>query len=92
MPVMVWGMIVPGKRCGADDWLIAGSITVGVMEFLTTDWIPSSDGSGAGDLEVQPDALHQSGFLYIFFVHVDRLWPQLKPLALILTVPRPGNT
>ena len=35
--MMVWGMIVPGKRCGAGDWLIASSVTVGVIEFLTTD-------------------------------------------------------
>ena len=40
MPVMVWGMIVPGKRCGADGWLFAGSITVDFTEFWTTYWIP----------------------------------------------------
>ena len=40
MPVMVWGLMVPGEHCGADGWLFAGSITVDFMEFWTTYWIP----------------------------------------------------
>ena len=47
MPVMVWGMIVSGKRYGATDWLIAGAITGGVTEFLMTGPISSSDDSSS---------------------------------------------
>merc|ERR1719442_308248 len=43
MPVMVWGMIVSGKRYGATDWLIAAAVTGGVTEFLMTGPISSSD-------------------------------------------------
>merc|ERR1719282_2113622 len=42
MPVMVWGMIVSGKRYGATDWLIAAAVTGGVTEFLMTGPISSS--------------------------------------------------
>merc|ERR1719181_2572791 len=43
MPVMVWGMIVSGKRYGATDWLIALAVTGGVTEFLMTGPISSTD-------------------------------------------------
>jgi len=45
MPVMVWGMIVAGKRYGMVDWMIALAVTGGVTEFLMTGPI-SSHGSG----------------------------------------------
>merc|ERR1719242_2161648 len=41
MPVMVWGMIVSGKRYGVSDWLIAAAVTGGVTEFLMTGPISS---------------------------------------------------
>jgi len=47
MPVMVWGMIVSGKRYGATDWLIAGAVTGGVTEFLMTGPISSNDDSSS---------------------------------------------
>merc|ERR1719445_2094052 len=43
MPVMVWGMIVSGKRYGATDWLMAAAVTGGVTEFLMTGPISSTD-------------------------------------------------
>merc|ERR1740117_2149258 len=46
MPVMVWGMIVSGKRYSFGDWMIAAAITGGVTEFLMTG--PISSGSSAG--------------------------------------------
>jgi len=47
MPVMVWGMIVSGKRYGVTDWLIAGAVTGGVTEFLMTGPISSNDDSSS---------------------------------------------
>ena len=43
--MMVWGMIVPGKGCGATAWLIAGSVTGMVSEFLMSGLSSSSDDS-----------------------------------------------
>jgi len=45
MPVMVWGMIVSGKRYSPEDWTIAIMVTGGVTEFLMTGPI-SSHGDG----------------------------------------------
>jgi adenosine 3'-phospho 5'-phosphosulfate transporter B2 len=36
MPVMVWGIIISGKRHSLVDWLVAGCVTFGVTEFLMT--------------------------------------------------------
>jgi len=47
MPVMMWGMIVSGKRYSATDWLIAGAVTGGVTEFLMTGPISSNDDSSS---------------------------------------------
>merc|ERR1719245_1815336 len=46
MPVMVWGMIVSGKRYGATDWLIAAAVTGGVTEFLLTGSIAAKHQHG----------------------------------------------
>jgi len=46
MPVMIWGMIVSGKRFTLTDWLIAFSVTGGVVEFLMTGPITSSSDTG----------------------------------------------
>jgi len=36
MPVMIWGIAISGKRHTPIDWVIAGCVTFGVMEFLMT--------------------------------------------------------
>jgi len=41
MPVMLWGMAISGKRFTVTDWLIAFSVTGGVVEFLMTGPISS---------------------------------------------------
>merc|ERR1719486_1509470 len=41
MPVMVWGMIVSGKRYNLTDWMVALMVTGGVTEFLMTGPIAS---------------------------------------------------
>merc|ERR1719281_1867624 len=41
MPVMVWGIIVSGKRYSLSDWLVAAAVTGGVTEFLMTGPISS---------------------------------------------------
>merc|ERR1712187_855134 len=46
MPVMLWGMVVSGKRYGLVDWCIALAVTGGVTEFLMTGPISSSHGDG----------------------------------------------
>jgi len=46
MPVMLWGMAVSGKRFGVTDWLIAFSVTGGVIEFLMTGPISSQSDAG----------------------------------------------
>merc|ERR1740138_27134 len=47
MPVMVWGIIVSGKRYSLLDWMIAGAVTGGVTEFLMTGPISSHGSSGS---------------------------------------------
>jgi adenosine 3'-phospho 5'-phosphosulfate transporter B2 len=47
MPVMVWGMLVSGKRFGLSDWLIAFAVTGGVVEFLMTGPISSHSDQGS---------------------------------------------
>merc|ERR1712087_1023815 len=34
MPVMIWGILISGKRYKATDWAIAGGVTWGVTQFL----------------------------------------------------------
>merc|ERR1719210_303817 len=46
MPVMVWGMVVSGKRFGVTDWMIAFAVTGGVVEFLMTGPISSHSDQG----------------------------------------------
>jgi adenosine 3'-phospho 5'-phosphosulfate transporter B2 len=46
MPVMVWGIIVSGKRYSLSDWLIAAAVTGGVTEFLMTGPISSHSSAG----------------------------------------------
>eukprot|EP00931_Biecheleriopsis_adriatica_P107687 TRINITY_DN8200_c0_g1_i1.p1 TRINITY_DN8200_c0_g1~~TRINITY_DN8200_c0_g1_i1.p1 ORF type:complete len:371 (-),score=63.09 TRINITY_DN8200_c0_g1_i1:36-1049(-) len=36
MPVMVWGMIVAGKKYGLQEWCIAAGVTLGITMFLVT--------------------------------------------------------
>jgi len=47
MPVMVWGMIVSSKSYSTTDWLVAFCVTGGVVEFLMTGPISSSDSEGS---------------------------------------------
>merc|ERR1719450_736157 len=46
MPVMIWGMVVSGKRFGLTDWMIAFAVTGGVVEFLMTGPISSHSDQG----------------------------------------------
>jgi adenosine 3'-phospho 5'-phosphosulfate transporter B2 len=41
MPVMLWGMVVSGKRYNLTDWMVALMVTGGVTEFLMTGPIAS---------------------------------------------------
>jgi adenosine 3'-phospho 5'-phosphosulfate transporter B2 len=41
MPVMVWSIVISGKKYEAKDWLIAGGVTWGVTQFLLTGEIKS---------------------------------------------------
>merc|ERR1719324_1495551 len=47
MPVMLWGMAMSGKRFSVTDWMIAFSVTGGVVEFLMTGPISSSSDQGS---------------------------------------------
>jgi adenosine 3'-phospho 5'-phosphosulfate transporter B2 len=46
MPVMVWGMIISGKRYGLKDWGVAAGVTGGVTMFLMTGEIESKTSHG----------------------------------------------
>merc|ERR1719491_589139 len=46
MPVMVWGMVINGKRYKLQDWLGAAAVTAGVAEFLATG--PTASASSGG--------------------------------------------
>jgi len=46
MPVMVWGMIISGKRYGLSDWGVAAAVTGGVTEFLLTGTIAAKHQHG----------------------------------------------
>lgn len=41
MPVMLWSIVISGKKYEAKDWLIAGGVTWGVTQFLMTGSIKS---------------------------------------------------
>merc|ERR1719487_1130986 len=47
MPVMIWGILVSGKRYSLLDWMIAGAVTGGVTEFLLTGPISSHSSAGS---------------------------------------------
>jgi len=51
MPVMIWGIIISGKKYGVIDWLIAAMVTFGVTEFLLTGPITHDDGPEASSLK-----------------------------------------
>merc|ERR1740138_909003 len=46
MPVMIWGIVVSGKRFSMTDWMIAFAVTGGVVEFLMTGPIASASDQG----------------------------------------------
>jgi len=41
MPVMLWSIVISGKKYKAQDWLIAAGVTLGVTQFLMTGSIAS---------------------------------------------------
>jgi len=47
MPVMVWSIIISGKKYGIKDWLIAAGVTWGVTQFLLTGSIKSKHGDAS---------------------------------------------
>eukprot|EP00403_Amphidinium_massartii_P030318 CAMPEP_0178406512 /NCGR_PEP_ID=MMETSP0689_2-20121128/18949_1 /TAXON_ID=160604 /ORGANISM="Amphidinium massartii, Strain CS-259" /LENGTH=346 /DNA_ID=CAMNT_0020027553 /DNA_START=135 /DNA_END=1175 /DNA_ORIENTATION=+ len=68
MPVMLWGMLVSGKRYSVNDWLIAAAVTGGVTEFLMTGPIQStgSDGTSTKGLALLVVFLALDGFTSTF--------------------------
>jgi len=46
MPVMVWGMLISGKRYDKRDWMIATAVMYGIIQFLLTGNIKSPLGIG----------------------------------------------
>lgn len=42
MPVMMWGMVISGKRFPVTDWVVATAVTLGVTEFLLSGPITSN--------------------------------------------------
>jgi adenosine 3'-phospho 5'-phosphosulfate transporter B2 len=44
MPVMIWSIIISGKKYKAMDWVIAGGVTWGVTQFLLSGSIKSKHG------------------------------------------------
>jgi len=46
MPVMLWGIVISGKRYGVQDWMIAMCVTLGVTSFLLTGPVSSKTSSG----------------------------------------------
>merc|ERR1711953_1068881 len=49
MPVMIWSILISGKKYKAKDWAIAAALTFGVTEFLLTGDISSNRHKGKGD-------------------------------------------
>jgi len=41
MPVMLWGIVISGKRYGVQDWMVALGVTLGVTSFLLTGPVSS---------------------------------------------------
>jgi len=67
MPVMLWGMAISGKRFTVTDWLIAFSVTGGVVEFLMTGPISSSEaGNSSYGLALLGGFLALDGFTSTF--------------------------
>jgi len=49
MPVMVWSILISGKKYKAQDWAIAAAVTWGVTQFLLTGSISSKHGDDKGN-------------------------------------------
>jgi adenosine 3'-phospho 5'-phosphosulfate transporter B2 len=47
MPVMLWGIVISGKRYGVQDWMVAMCVTLGVTSFLLTGPVSSKTSSGS---------------------------------------------
>jgi adenosine 3'-phospho 5'-phosphosulfate transporter B2 len=47
MPVMLWGIVISGKRYGIQDWAVAMCVTLGVTSFLLTGPVSSSSSTGS---------------------------------------------
>jgi len=64
MPVMIWGMIIVGKRYGLRDWSVALAVTLGSTEFMMTG--PTSASS------TESNSMY--GFFFLFaFLTLDGL-------------------
>ena len=46
MPVMLWGIVISGKRYGMKDWAVAMCVTLGVTSFLLTGPVSSKTSTG----------------------------------------------
>merc|ERR1719203_1968074 len=46
MPVMLWGIVISGKRYGVQDWAVAMCVTLGVTSFLLTGPVSSKTSTG----------------------------------------------
>jgi len=51
MPVMVWSIVISGKKYGIKDWVIAAAVTFGVTEFLLTGNISSKSHKANGETD-----------------------------------------
>jgi len=47
MPVMLWGIVISGKRYGIQDWAVAFAVTLGVTSFLLTGPVSSKTSTGS---------------------------------------------
>jgi adenosine 3'-phospho 5'-phosphosulfate transporter B2 len=46
MPVMLWGIVISGKRYGVQDWAVAMCVTLGVTSFLLSGPVSSKTSTG----------------------------------------------
>eukprot|EP00930_Biecheleria_cincta_P082075 TRINITY_DN7163_c0_g2_i1.p1 TRINITY_DN7163_c0_g2~~TRINITY_DN7163_c0_g2_i1.p1 ORF type:complete len:346 (+),score=66.37 TRINITY_DN7163_c0_g2_i1:68-1105(+) len=76
MPVMLWGIVISGKRYGLKEWLIALFITVGVTMFLLTGPIASPSGENTDTTQDSVKGL----LLLVLFLALDGITSPMQQL------------
>jgi adenosine 3'-phospho 5'-phosphosulfate transporter B2 len=76
MPVMLWGIVISGKRYGLKEWAIALFITVGVTMFLITGPIASPSGENSDDTQSSTKGL----LLLLLFLALDGITSPMQQL------------